>query len=145
MLFSLLLVALAGAHFFTRFNVILFSLQIGAILFGQLALLFSVSHPGLASFLYPHKYTAEIDSLTYNYTVNFPHRFLDNLHSNYTTTFVDGKHDNPCQGACNFQKVFAIIFPMVTGIMEGANLSGDLKDPARSIPLGTLVCQCASR
>ncbi len=39
----------------------------------------------------------------------------------------------------DFFKVFAIIFPAFTGMTAGVGLSGDLKNPKKSIPIGTLA------
>ncbi|XP_071315881.1 solute carrier family 12 member 3-like [Trachinotus anak] len=39
----------------------------------------------------------------------------------------------------DFFQMFAIFFPSAIGILSGANISGDLKDPATAIPKGTLM------
>ena len=41
--------------------------------------------------------------------------------------------------AVSFFTVFAIIFPAFTGMTAGVGLSGDLKDPGKSIPNGTIM------
>ncbi|MBI2782494.1 MAG: amino acid permease [Gammaproteobacteria bacterium] len=38
-----------------------------------------------------------------------------------------------------FWMVFAVFFPAVTGFTQGVSMSGDLRDPARAIPLGTFA------
>jgi solute carrier family 12 (sodium/potassium/chloride transporter), member 2 len=38
-----------------------------------------------------------------------------------------------------FSRVFAIVFPAFTGMTAGVGLSGDLRNPRRAIPLGTLA------
>ncbi len=52
------------------------------------------------------------------------------LRQNWAPSYTDGN---------DFWIIFAIFFPAVTGIMAGVNMSGDLADPAKSIPKGTLA------
>lgn len=55
---------------------------------------------------------------------------VQQLAANAGPLFTDGE---------NFWTMFALFFPAVTGIMAGANMSGDLREPSRSIPLGTIA------
>jgi len=46
---------------------------------------------------------------------------------------------SPPSGGITFWQGFAVFFPAVTGVMAGLGLSGDLRNPARAIPLGSIL------
>lgn len=63
------------------------------------------------------------------YAKGFTGWSIDTAKANLGANYEEGE---------SFFSVFAVFFPAVTGIVAGANLSGDLKDPAVAIPKGTL-------
>ena len=56
-----------------------------------------------------------------------------------TPNSSNSEESNSPLAALGFFTVFAIIFPAFTGMTAGVGLSGDLEDPGKSIPLGTLA------
>jgi amino acid transporter len=47
------------------------------------------------------------------------------------------------RNGANFFMVFAIVFPAFTGMTAGVGLSGELRNPSKSIPLGTTIATLA--
>lgn len=70
-------------------------------------------------------------NLTVKYTSFSFSSFSENLFTNYTHDYTTGR-------STDFAFMFAIIFSGVTGLMAGANVSGELARPHISIPRGTL-------
>eukprot|EP01083_Nonionella_stella_P181753 652076_1 len=124
-----LAIALAGARWFTKINVFLFFFQFLAIIISLLACFFRGTFHLEGQAL--EACNADTNEYFYHFTWTWP-QFSD------MWSFA-------CSTECvNFATTFGVMFPAATGIMEGANLSGDLANPTYSIPVGTLSAVATS-
>lgn len=71
-----------------------------------------------------------------NVTANYTGFQLETFHGNLFSHF--GKDYTNSDDEQNFLTVFGVLFASVTGIMAGANMSGELKNPNKAIPRGTV-------
>lgn len=146
-LFILFLVAYKGAGTFAQINVFIFVCLVVSLVtgIGSIYFIFPSSHAGCEDGPYPNepchimkgdKYTHDgveyYDGKGYFYSMSIQ-RMKDNMWPNPVIS-------NQCNDQkCSLNTVFGVIFPAITGMMEGCNLSGDLKDPSYAIPTGTVA------
>jgi amino acid transporter len=57
----------------------------------------------------------------------------------FATPALRANWSHHIEGLNDFWLLFALFFPAVTGFTQGVSMSGDLKDPARSLPAGTFA------
>jgi potassium/chloride transporter 9 len=63
---------------------------------------------------------------------------VDTFMGNLKPQLTKGAAGSQLKGKENFQDLFGILFPATGGIFAGASMSGDLRNPSKSIPKGTL-------
>ncbi|XP_014258498.1 solute carrier family 12 member 9 isoform X2 [Cimex lectularius] len=125
-----LLVCLIGAGMFAKISVIIFII----VCISLASVIVSFVMTGPMEIAIPD---VNIDNST-SHMVNATYTGLswqtlnNNLYQNYTRDYTSNGH------MTDFATVFGVLFSGVTGIMAGANMSGELKDPGKSIPWGTM-------
>ncbi|XP_053693101.1 solute carrier family 12 member 9 [Sabethes cyaneus] len=127
----MLLVVLIGAEMFAKTSMMI----LGVVVVCLLSTYISFLAKGSIEVAIPVENNL-VQNATYkvigNYTGLNMTTLKENLYSQYGQDYTsDGN-------VVNFAVVFGVLFSGVTGIMAGANMSGELKNPSRSIPAGTL-------
>jgi solute carrier family 12 (potassium/chloride transporters), member 9 len=70
--------------------------------------------------------------------VNFTGFSAQTFRENLLPLFTRGAAGGKKHGKETYQDLFGVLFPATCGILAGASMSGDLKNPSKSIPKGTL-------
>ncbi|XP_049805969.1 solute carrier family 12 member 9 [Schistocerca nitens] len=125
-----LLVCLVGASMFAKTSVLVF----GIVCICLISVIVSFLSVGPMQIPFPEanhlvKNASERIGMYTGLSASVLH---ENLFENY------GKDYTREGEIVTFASLFGVLFSGVTGIMAGANMSGELKNPARNIPQGTL-------
>ncbi|XP_068140451.1 solute carrier family 12 member 9 [Drosophila tropicalis] len=121
----MLLVCLVGAALFAKTSVII----LGTVIICLFATYISFLAKGETNDTIPDARNA---TGFLNYTGLSAQTLRDNLGSHYGVDYTSNSKP------VDFSTTFGVLFSGVTGIMAGANMSGELKSPSKSIPWGTL-------
>ncbi|CAL8141855.1 unnamed protein product [Orchesella dallaii] len=125
-----LIVSLAGSSYFAKTSAAVLAI-VGVSLTSVIASFFQQE---LEVKLPDGNDIAKHDNISYGAFTGFSaNTFNENMQSHYGKDYTTADGD-----IVNFAVVFGVLFSGVTGIMAGANMSGELKNPGRSIPKGTL-------
>ncbi|KPJ09476.1 Solute carrier family 12 member 9 [Papilio machaon] len=123
-----LAVSLAGASLFARTSLAIWLTVL--ICLASAFISFFVTSPGMIE----RPDTNElVNTTSFHYTGLSKETLYSNIYPSYGRDYSTSTGDR-----VDFASVFGVLFTGVTGVMAGANMSGELKQPSRSIPAGTL-------
>lgn len=122
-----LVVCIFGATMFAKTTLVIFSIVVSVAICVIMSL----------SFMPPAEIAIPKENHIFNST-NVTHFTGLDWTTLTTNLYPDYKLDYTTGTPTDFATVFGVFFTGVTGVLAGANISGDLENPAKSIPLGTL-------
>nr|CAD7569592.1 unnamed protein product [Timema californicum] len=129
--FLSLLVCLIGATMFAKTSVVILASVCICLLSAIIS--FLIEDPKEISIPDANKV---VQNETYHVFGNYTGYTVQTLQNNLYPKY--GKDYTSNGDFVTFATVFGVLFSGVTGIMAGANMSGELRNPARNIPRGTL-------
>ncbi|CAH2099296.1 unnamed protein product [Euphydryas editha] len=122
-------VSLAGASLFARTSLAIWVTTVVCLFSAFLS--FFITSPGLIE---KPDTNHLVNATNFTYTGLSSETLRSNLYPEYARDYSTTDGD-----MVDFASVFGVLFTGVTGVMAGANMSGELQSPARSIPRGTLA------